>query len=111
MINPHLPQPANLRCRQVIIDPNTVTTVVETLTPTGLCPLCSRPSGRIHSRYTRTLADLLWQGRIVRWCLEIRKFFCDKADGPGCVFIERLPDVGATWNPERPSSLTVGPQG
>jgi hypothetical protein len=93
MINPHLPQPASLRCRQIIIYPSTVTIVVETMAPTGLCPLCSRPSGRIHSRYTRTLADLPWQGRIVRWCLEVRKFFCGTLGCPRRIFTEHLPDV------------------
>ena len=24
------------------------------------CPLCDRPSGRIHSRYARTISDLPW---------------------------------------------------
>jgi hypothetical protein len=28
--------------------------------PRARCPSCSRPSGRIHSRYQRTLADLPW---------------------------------------------------
>jgi hypothetical protein len=60
MINPHLPQPASLRCRQIVIDPDAVTIVVETMTPTGLCPLCAHPSGRIHSQHGRTLADLPW---------------------------------------------------
>jgi len=93
MINPHLPQPASLRCRQIIIDPSGVTIVVETTTPTGLFQICGRPSGRIHSRYTRMLADLPWQCRIVRWCLEVRKFFCDTPDCSRRVFTERLANV------------------
>jgi transposase len=93
MINPLLPQPAGLRCRQIIIDATAVTIVVETMTPTGLCPLCSHPSNRIHSRYARALADLPWQGRAVRWRLDVRKFFCGKADCPRRIFTERLPGI------------------
>jgi hypothetical protein len=36
MVNPHLSQPASLGCRQIIVDPDTVTIVVETMTPVGL---------------------------------------------------------------------------
>lgn len=97
MINPHLPQPASLRCHQIVIDGDAVTIVVETMTPAAACPICGRPSSRIHSRYTRSLSDLPWQGRIVRLCLEARKFFCDT---PACrrrIFAERLPDVAAAY--------------
>lgn len=97
MINPHLPQPASLRCHKIIIEPEAVTIVVETMMPTGFCPICRQPSRRIHSRYTRTLADLPWQGRLVRWRLEVRKFFCGKADCPRRIFTERLPDVADTY--------------
>jgi transposase len=97
MINPHLPQAASLRCRKIVIAPDMVTIVVETMTPTGCCPICGRPSGRTHSRYSRTLADLPWQGRIVRWCLQVRKFFCGKPGCPRRIFSERLPDVAAAY--------------
>jgi len=50
MIDPYLPQPARLRCRQIIINPNAVTIVVETMTPAAACPICGRPSSRVHSR-------------------------------------------------------------
>ena len=97
MINPHLPQAAVLRCSQIQIDPDLVTIFVESVAPFGLCPVCGRAAGRVHSRYTRRLADLPWQGSVVRWCLQSRKFFCDT---PACrrrIFTERLPEVAAAY--------------
>jgi len=34
----------------------------KTSASTARCPVCGKQSGRVHSRYTRTLADLPWQG-------------------------------------------------
>jgi transposase len=42
-------------------------------------PVCDVPARRIHSRYTRTLADLPWGGYGVRLQLHVRKFFCTVA--------------------------------
>ncbi len=59
----------------------------------GRCPGCSGHSRRVHSRYTRTLADLPWAGISVRLRVRARKFFCDD---PSCVqkiFAERLDEV------------------
>lgn len=97
MVNPLLPNSALLRCRHLRIEPNLVTIVVDTTTASGICPLCGRPSERVHSRYSRTLADLPWQGRTVRWCLEVRKFFCDTASCSRRIFAERLPKIAAAY--------------
>jgi len=93
MINPHLPQAASLRCRQIRIEPEVVTLDLETMTPAGCCPICGRLSTRTHSQYVRVLGDLPWQGRVVRWHLTARKFFCDSPSCPRRVFCERLPEV------------------
>ena len=37
------------------------------------CPLCHVQTSRIHSRYTRTLADLPWGAYVVRVQLRVRK--------------------------------------
>jgi len=97
MVNPYLPQSGSLRCRRIIFDPDAVTIVVETMTPAAACPICGRPSRGVHSRYVGTLADLPWQGRIVRWRLETRKFFCDTPACPRRIFTERLPEVAAVY--------------
>ena len=39
------------------------------------CPLCHVRTSRVHSRYTRTLADLPWGAYGVRVQLQVRKFF------------------------------------
>src|SRR5215207_8327934 len=57
------------------------------------CPVCVQTSRRVHSHYTRTLADLPWSGTPVRLRVRVRKFFCDE---PACerrIFAERLGGV------------------
>ena len=58
--------------------------------PTATCPICAQSSPRIHSRYTRTVADLPWAGRPVRVMLAVRRFFCPTPDCPRKIFAERL---------------------
>ena len=61
------------------------------------CPVCAVFTRRVHSRYTRTLADLPWGIARVRWQLRVRKFVCANAQCPRQIFTERLPDVVAPW--------------
>jgi transposase len=61
------------------------------------CPGCDVPARHIHSRYTRTLADLPWSGYGITWRLRVRKLFCRN---PACarrIFTERLPGLVAPW--------------
>lgn len=55
------------------------------------CPICDRPSARVHSRYTRKLADLPWQGRLVEIHVRARRFHCGNAACRRRIFAERLP--------------------
>jgi transposase len=58
--------------------------------PTAACPLCHCRSGRLHSHYLRTLADLPCHGRRVVLLLQTRRWRCPT---PGCarrLFTERL---------------------
>ena len=59
------------------------------------CPLCGEPADRVHSRATRTLADLPWAGVAVRLQVRIRKFFCDNPTCPRRIFSERLAGIAA----------------
>jgi len=61
------------------------------------CPLCHVRTSRVHSRYTRTLADLPWGAYVVRAQLRVRKFFCDHPACPRQIFTERLLTVAAPW--------------
>jgi transposase len=62
---------------------------------TARCPLCSRRSHRVHSRYERTLADLPWAHRSVTLHLHVRRFFCPKRRCPRRIFAEQRPELAA----------------
>jgi len=61
------------------------------------CPLCGCLSGRIHSRYRRTLPDLPWNQLRVRLVLTVRKLFCDIEACTQRIFTERLPGIVAPY--------------
>ena len=65
---------------------------------TSQCPACRTISGRIHSRYSRRLADLPIAGRRVRLVLLARRFHCDAVLCERRIFTERFgADVLAPW--------------
>jgi len=68
---------------------------------TGTCPACGQTSVRIHSRYTRVLADLPACGRPVQVRLTVRRFRCANPTCARRTFAEQVP--GAT----RPHGQTV----
>jgi transposase len=57
------------------------------------CPLCQRPSRRVHSHYLRTLADLPCAGQALLLNVTVRRFFCGNRQCPRRVFAERLPEL------------------
>jgi transposase len=61
------------------------------------CPGCDIPARHVHSRYTRTLADLPWSDYQVRWRLRVHKLFCRNRKCPRRVFTEQLSGVAAPW--------------
>jgi transposase len=85
--------PAGLSVVRVLPAPDRVTIVTVPTSSRGACPLCGCLSGRVHSRYTRTLADLPWQGRAVAVRVRARRFRCATAGCPRRIFTERLPEV------------------
>jgi len=67
--------------------------IVFRLTPkqkNSCCPLCSKHSNRIHSFYTRRLADLPISGKLVQIQLKARRFFCRNKKCQRRVFTERF---------------------
>lgn len=54
------------------------------------CPLCEQCSTKIHSNYTRCLADLPVFGHIVQIMLKVRKFVCSNTDCDRKIFTERF---------------------
>lgn len=57
----------------------------------GVCPTCGQVSTRVHSRYSRALADLPACGRPVRVRLSVRRFRCGNAACERRTFAEQIP--------------------
>jgi hypothetical protein len=60
--------PAHLRLDQIEITPQALTLSLAVETTEAACPLCQQASHRVHSHYTRTLADLPSAGKAL-WLL------------------------------------------
>ncbi|HUW84369.1 MAG TPA: transposase family protein [Phycisphaerae bacterium] len=93
----HLPAARGLRCLQLSIHTEVIEIRVRCVATAAMCPICDKPSGRIHSRYGRTLADLPWHGIPVRIDLLVRRFFCDTPTCPRRIFAERLGAAAAAY--------------
>src|SRR6266487_6783420 len=61
------------------------------------CPLCAPLATRVHSSYTRTLADLPCAGQQVRLLLQVRKFFCQVPTCVRKIFVERIAPFIEPW--------------
>jgi len=94
-----LPDATTLRLTACHVDTTSaqITLLVRSTQTRVPCPLCALPARRIHSRYTRTLADLPWADYRVRFQLRVRKWFCRNRHCPRRIFTERLPTVAAPW--------------
>ena len=94
-----LPDATTLRLAACHVDTTAaqITLLVRSTQARVPCPLCAIPTRRIHSRYTRTLADLPWAQYRVRLQLRVRKWFCRNRHCRRRIFTERLPTVAAPW--------------
>ena len=92
-----LPAPKLLNLMSVRADAGTITLTARTSSGIARCPVCGKRSGRVHSRYTRTLSDLPWQGIPVTVRLHVRRFFCDERTCRRVIFAERLPGVATRY--------------
>jgi transposase len=88
-----LPAPKLLNLIGVRADENAVTLIARASPRAARCPVCGKRSARVHSRYTRTLADLPWQGIPVTVRLHVRRFFCEEGTCDRAIFAERLSGV------------------
>ena len=61
------------------------------------CPACHHASHSLHSRYSRALQDLPWQGATVELRLDVRRFRCRAHDCPRVTFAETLPAVAVKY--------------
>ena len=92
-----LPAPAELALLSVAPAADAVTIHGQARRPQNPCPEYGRPTGRVHSRYPRTLADLPEQGRTVTTRVQTRRFFCPAPSCPLRIFAERLPETTARY--------------
>src|SRR5215213_3888395 len=92
-----LPDPQALRPVKIIPGHSSLTLVVKAARPQAECPRCHSPSTRVHSYYTRKVADLPWHGVSVRLELRTRRFRCKSSLCTKRVFCERLPRVVAYY--------------
>jgi transposase len=89
--------PDDLVVDQVRVLYDCLTICIRSTAPSAVCPLCSQPAGRIHSRYQRSVADLPSGGRQSVLSLVVRKFFCQTSGCPRRIFAERFPDMIRPW--------------
>ncbi len=92
-----LPAPELLNLIGVRSDEDAITLIARASPRAARCPMCGKRSARVHSRYTRTLADLPWQGIPVTVRLHVRRFFCDEGACDRAIFAERLSGVVAHY--------------
>jgi len=88
-----LPHLCGLHLDSVVVRDDRITLMITTAHRTARCPLCQCRSRRIHSRYTRTVADLPWSGRRVTLKIRARRFWCYRAHCRRRIFCERLPSL------------------
>ncbi len=84
---------AKVELDAVCVEDDQVTITARSTQHAGSCPQCRSISARVHSRYTRTVADLPCVGRPVTVWLQVRRFFCDAAHCAQKTFAERFGSV------------------
>ena len=92
-VSPFLPLSDGLSIEGVTASAHELLVQVISSSPQACCPLCGAQAWRIHSRYTRRVADLPCVGQHVTLLLTIRKFFCPNPNCLRKIFAEQFPDL------------------
>ena len=82
--------PVGSRLVRTDFDGMTLTLGIAATSPNASCPACGGESWRVHSRYTRLLADEPAFGRRVRLRMALRRFLCPESGCPRRIFVEPL---------------------
>ncbi len=93
-----LADPSVLKLEKLVPCSDAVVVHVKTRSRIAACPACHLSSAKIHSRYSRCVADLPWEGIHVRIRLRARKFFCHNEACEQRIFCERLPFIVAPYS-------------
>lgn len=89
-----LPCTAELALDDVFYSENgSIVIAAHACAPMAICPSCSQPSKRMHSRYTRRIADLPIQGKPVQLNVDVGRFHCRTPSCSQRIFTERLPQT------------------
>jgi transposase len=89
--------PLHLDAWHVDAAPAQITLLIASTQAKPRCPGGNVPARRVHSHYTRTLADLPWSGYGITWQLRVRRLFCRTPTCPRRIFTERLPGIAIPW--------------
>src|SRR5438309_2367922 len=80
----------HLQIQAIELADATITIGAASLQERAACPSCQIVSGRTHSTYTRTVADLPWSNRRLVLHLAVRRLFCDSPLCSRRTFAERF---------------------
>lgn len=94
---PLFPAPGELELISLAPDARGMTIHVRAKRRFVPCPDCGELTGRVHSRYSRTLTDLPWHGTAVRLRVQTRRFFCPTTECERRIFAERLSGAVARY--------------
>lgn len=92
-VSPFLPLSDGLHIERVMESANNLLVDVACVSTPVSCPLCGTAAHRIHSRYSRRVADLPCAGRQVTLRTVSRKVTCPNPTCPRKIFAEQLPDL------------------
>ena len=87
--------PAGSRLVLSDFDGTTLTLGIATTKPNASCPACGQETWRVHSRYTRSLAEEPVFGYQVRLLMAVRRFLCSGLRCPRRIFVEPLSGFAA----------------
>jgi len=103
-----LPKIPDLKVEQIEQEGDVILLALRLTGPTARCPDCDRAAKRVHSHYTRKIADLPWGSYLVRLHLRVRKFFCLFPLCARRIFAERLPSLVAPHAPRARRTVRQG---
>ena len=89
--------PIGSRLVRTDFDDDTLILGIATTNPNASCPLCGHETWRVHSRYTRRLAEEPVFGRRVRLQMTVRRFLCPELGCPRRIFVEPLNGFAARY--------------
>lgn len=94
-----LPSQADLCLDDLVLDePQHLTLTAISTAAQATCPSCGQSTARVHSRYSRTLADVPWAEIAIHIRLRVRKFVCSTPECSRRIFTERLPAVMSPYS-------------